>query len=244
MAIRRRAARLHLSCRERKRAVFLCPDESQVAYDVIVDPDFCDHWKTRMLVGALEGDELAPLYVIRLWAHCQNRRQSTFDNLTMEALKALCRYSGHANQLESAMVTSGFVRREDDGSINVVGWDEYNATLIAAWKNGLRGGRPKTQPKPTGKPTGLRLDGIGLDSPPNPHGGDSGVNSKRRKRDQFHAPPTDRTPPSVKAWIQLHDEAVIPRDHPTVTRILTAASTTIDAEEFLLQVSRIAKGLP
>jgi hypothetical protein len=130
---------------------------------VIVDPDFCDHWKTRLLVGMLEGDEAAPIYVLRLWAHCQNRRQSTFDNLSPEALKALCRFPGNANKLEASLVTSGFVRREGK-CVEVVGWAEYNSSLIAAWNNGAKGGRPprfkpesnpeETQEKPTGKPLG------------------------------------------------------------------------------------------
>ncbi len=133
---------------------------------MIVDPDFCDHWKTRMLVGTLDGDECAPLYVLRLWAHCQNRRQSTFENISPEALKALCRFLGNANKLEASLVTSGFVRR-DGKVLEVVGWEEYNSSLIAAWSNGARGGRPpkfkplnnpiETQSKPVGKPVGKPL---------------------------------------------------------------------------------------
>ncbi len=146
---------------------------------MIVDPDFCDHWKTRMLVGALDGDECAPLYVLRLWAHCQNRRQSTFENISPEALKALCRFPGNANKLEASLATSGFVRREGKVLI-VVGWDEYNSSLIAAWNNGTKGGRPpkfkpkgnpaETQDKPMGIPMGEPLgrnpgvcDKIGVD---------------------------------------------------------------------------------
>lgn len=138
---------------------------------MIVDPDFLDHWKTRMLVGALDNDEVAPLYVIRLWAHCQNRRQSEFDNVSTEALKALCHFPGQANKLESSLVASGFIRR-DGKTLIVIGWDYYNSTLVAAWANGKKGGRPskKTQRKPVGfentdlgKPVGLRLDRIGLD---------------------------------------------------------------------------------
>lgn len=109
---------------------------------MIVDPDFCDHWKTRLLVGQLDGDEAAPVYVLRLWSHCQNRRQDTFENLPAAALKALCRYPGHANKLESALLASGFVRREDSVLI-VCNWSEYNASLIAAWGNGAKGGRPR-----------------------------------------------------------------------------------------------------
>jgi hypothetical protein len=43
---------------------------------MIVDPDFLDHWRTRMLVDALQ-DECAPMYIIRVWAHCQQRRGDT-----------------------------------------------------------------------------------------------------------------------------------------------------------------------
>jgi len=126
---------------------------------MIIDPDFPDHWKTRTLVGLLDGDECAPIYVIRLWAHCQNRRKDTFESLTSEALKALCRFPGNANKLESSLVTSGFIRRSE-GTLIVLNWAEYNSSLLAAWSNGARGGRPK---KPTGskvtdskKPRGSR----------------------------------------------------------------------------------------
>ena len=124
---------------------------------MIVDPDFLDHWKTRLLIDSLGNDPCGPLYVLRLWTHCQNRRQSTFDNLSPEALKALCHFPGPANKLESSLVASGFIRR-DESLLIVLGWDQYNAKLIANWENGARGGRPK---KPNANPTETQL-GIGL----------------------------------------------------------------------------------
>lgn len=129
---------------------------------MIVDPDFLDHWKTRLLIGSLDGDLCAPLYVLRLWAHCQNRRQSEFDNLSPEALKALCCFPGQANKLESSLVASGFVRR-DAGVLIVLGWSEYNSKLIANWENGGKGGRPPkiTQQKPNDNPT-ITQNGFGL----------------------------------------------------------------------------------
>lgn len=113
---------------------------------MIVDPDFFDHWKTLLLIEALEGDQAAPLYVLRLWAHCQNRRQSCFDSLSDRALKALCRYPGHQTKLVSALAESGFVTRTDCGQLRVNGWDEYNAKLLANWENGKKGGRPPKKP--------------------------------------------------------------------------------------------------
>jgi hypothetical protein len=56
---------------------------------VIVDPDFLDHWRTRMLVDALGGDECAPMYVIRVWAHCQQRRGDSFA-MPAAGLRGLC----------------------------------------------------------------------------------------------------------------------------------------------------------
>lgn len=169
--------------------------------NVIVDPDFCDHWKTRMLVGALDGDEVAPVYVLRLWAHCQNRRRWQFDNLSPEALKALCHFPGPANKLESSLVTSGFVRR-DARILVVVGWDEYNSSLIAAWKNGRKGGRPPKKPaniprETPGEPVGSRLDGIGLDE--NSH--------TARARKTLEPAGELNTPEFREAWYRFVDHA-------------------------------------
>lgn len=116
---------------------------------MIVEPDFFDHWKTRMLVDLLDGDEAAPVYVQRLWAHCQNRRQVSFENFPPAALKALCRYPGHPSKLESGLVSSGFVRRDGAGVFTVLNWEKYNAGLIANWTNGEKGGRPPKNPPET-----------------------------------------------------------------------------------------------
>lgn len=126
---------------------------------MIVEPDFFDHWKTRMLVDLLDGDEAAPVYVQRLWAHCQNRRQVSFENFPPAALKALCRYPGHPSKLESGLVSSGFVRRDGAGVFTVLNWEKYNAGLIANWTNGEKGGRPPKNPPEThglsmGNPSG------------------------------------------------------------------------------------------
>lgn len=136
---------------------------------MIVDPDFVDHWKTRTLVALLGDDEAAPVYVIRLWAHCQNRKTWVFD-LPTPALKAICRYTGDADKFESAMRECGFVSREGI-AVTVVGWDQYNASLIAAWANGNKGGRPrkahiedskKTHGLPTGNPADNPAETHGL----------------------------------------------------------------------------------
>jgi len=118
---------------------------------VIVDPDFLTHWRTLMLIDELDGDEMAPLYVLRLWGHCQTRRSDTFEMPTA-GLKALCRYRGEAEKLEAALVSAGFLERHE-ASIFVPKWLEYNASLVKNWRNGSSGGRPKkTQEEPNGNP--------------------------------------------------------------------------------------------
>ncbi len=141
---------------------------------MIVTPDFLDHWKTQLLVDKLGGDESAPLKVIRLWSHCQNRRKNIFPAMTSATLKAVCHYLGDADKLESAMLEAGFLLRDGDTLI-VHEWDQYNASLFANWSNGKKGGRPKNKENPwvsdgipTGNPSGthqepIREDKIRLD---------------------------------------------------------------------------------
>lgn len=107
---------------------------------MIIDPDFLDHWRTRMVVDALH-DELAPVYIMRLWSHCQHRKSDRFEMPTA-GLKAQCRCPADAVDFEQAMTDAGFVKREGETLI-VLGWAEQNAALLAAWDNGAKGGRPK-----------------------------------------------------------------------------------------------------
>lgn len=131
---------------------------------MIVDPDFLDHWKTRMLVDLLSGDECAPLYVIRLWGHCQTRRNWVFD-IPNVGVKALCRFQGDASAIDGALIAAGFISR-DGSSVTVIGWDEHNASLIANWKNGKKGGRPPKN-KPKDKPS--ETHGLPMENPEATH---------------------------------------------------------------------------
>ena len=113
---------------------------------MIIEPDFLDHWKTRLLMRLLETDS-APNYVIRLWSHCQTRKTNIFPEWSPVILSSVCRWPGDADLFWSAMLQT-FCRVED-GYLIAHQWDEVNASLIAAWSNGGKGGRPK---KPTGNP--------------------------------------------------------------------------------------------
>ena len=113
---------------------------------MIIEPDFLDHWKTRLLMRLLDTDA-APNYVIRLWSHCQTRKTNIFPEWSPVILSSVCRWPGDADVFWSAMLQT-FCRVED-GYLIAHQWDEVNASLIAAWSNGGKGGRPK---KPTGNP--------------------------------------------------------------------------------------------
>jgi len=95
-----------------------------------------------MVCDAL-GDPMAPMYILRLWAHCQERRSDTFT-MPPRGLKAQCRYQGDADAFEAALIEAGFIERNGD-TVHVCGWAEKNASLLAAWENGAKGGRPRKQ---------------------------------------------------------------------------------------------------
>lgn len=119
---------------------------------LIVDPDFFDHWRTGMVINAL-NDAAAPVYIMRLWAHCQDRKAYEFA-MPAAGLKAQCKCPADAQLFEESLIDAGFIRRDGD-IVTVIGWAEKNAALIAAWGNGARGGRPKKNPTEThGLPMG------------------------------------------------------------------------------------------
>lgn len=65
----------------------------------------------------------------------------------------MCEWEGDANHLYDAMKTCGFIRvnpQETTGFV-VHDWDNVNASLLASWRNGARGGR-QTYGKATGYP--------------------------------------------------------------------------------------------
>jgi hypothetical protein len=123
---------------------------------VIVDPDFLEHWRTRMLVDTL-GDEFAPFYLLRLWGHCQTRKAVRFE-IPAAGLKGLCKASCDGATLEAVLIEAGYIAR-DGAFIEVLKWAEQNASLIAAWENGSKGGRPTKKPSQNPRVTGSEPSG-------------------------------------------------------------------------------------
>jgi hypothetical protein len=107
---------------------------------MIIETDFLDHWKTRLIVRLL-GTESAPLHIIRLWSHCQTRKTNRFPDWNPEILSAVCKWGGDANVFWSAILQT--FGRIEDGCFVAHQWDEVNSSLIASWSNGGKGGRPK-----------------------------------------------------------------------------------------------------
>lgn len=124
---------------------------------MIVEADFLDHWKTQMLATTL-NDPLAPCYLIRLWAHCQQRKEYCFEaaKLTPAILKAITRSTADQQALWDAFMEVGFLDLHADGTIEAHGFFDANSQLCVNWANGKKGGRPKkkiTPEKPSQNPS-------------------------------------------------------------------------------------------
>lgn len=148
---------------------------------MIVQPDFLDHWKTRMLIGILK-DESAPLILLRLWAYCQQQKRWVITGMKDETLKVICRLENPRVSLLEVLITCGFLK-DKDGELHVNDWDSYNSKLIAAWKNGAIGGRPKNPQVPVGSSDENRLDRIGQDKI-----GKDGKEKGGKKKTSFNPP--------------------------------------------------------
>jgi hypothetical protein len=181
---------------------------------MIVDPDFFDHWKTRMVVDALGGDELAPLYIMRLWSHCQTRKGEVFD-IPTSGIKAICKYAGEAKVLEDALVSADYLLREDK-TVTIVGWLEKNASLVAAWSNGNLGGRPPKAKKEThGEPTDNPrvTHGKPTDNPRQTHGEPIREDKSREDIEEAQQPPVAAN--RSTRGTRLQEDWVLPSDWKT-----------------------------
>jgi hypothetical protein len=126
---------------------------------MIVHPDFLDHWKTKKFTEMI-ADPTAPQLILRLWAHCQRQRTSSFE-LSDQRLKDMCHFAGEGSVLREALKSCGFIRErprkptgyetgnpdEPTGFI-VHDWERVNANMVAAWNNGAKGGRPSKLDNP------------------------------------------------------------------------------------------------
>jgi hypothetical protein len=110
---------------------------------VIVQPDFCEHWKTRLLVQ-LTKDESAPIAVLRLWAHCQHSRRCDFPEMTSAQLASICHWGNRKPACHTALIKAAFVDKLSPKGFKAHQWDIHNAQLLQKWEAGKKGGRPVT----------------------------------------------------------------------------------------------------
>lgn len=108
---------------------------------MIIERGFLNHFKTRRLVRELDGDRSAPLYLVRIWAVCEERRSGVL-NVTPDELAAICEFDGNPAKLEKTLENCRWVRRAGK-RILALGWDERNKGLLASITNGKKGGRPR-----------------------------------------------------------------------------------------------------
>jgi len=111
---------------------------------MIVTSDFFDHWKTKALIE-LSGRPEAPLWLMRLWAHCYNTKATRFK-LPDIALKSICNVPHEitAEQWLTWLTTCRFIDGKS-GDWTVHDWEHHNSGLVSRWKNGRRPKRKRTE---------------------------------------------------------------------------------------------------
>lgn len=203
---------------------------------MIVEPDFLNHWKTRTFVAAVMGYcktqwkptenpnvtqwETQPFptdgpvgILLRLWAHCQQRKASRFDKMTPLTLAAICEWQGDPEWLMETLEEVGFVDREGS-QVVAHDWDEANAKLVRNWRNGMKGGRPKNEPKnpketqakPKRNREEKRREEKSTPLPPS-EGGDAGSSSREGEDSDGREPEAKTPPPGEDLPFRMENDA-------------------------------------
>jgi hypothetical protein len=107
---------------------------------MILSPDFCDHYKTKILIS-LAGHE-GVFCLLKLWSQCQFRKCEVFEK-PPNIIAAIAGWSGDPIKLEEALISSGFAKRSGD-RFTLHQWQDQNKKLLTSSANGKKGGRPKT----------------------------------------------------------------------------------------------------
>lgn len=101
---------------------------------MIVQPDFPDHWKTKLLIRLAGGGVDSILCLLRFWGHCHKRRKWEFDKLTPEILALICYWPGDPQIWWDAM-TQTFIDVHPNKWV-AHDWDVFNSALLGRWKGG------------------------------------------------------------------------------------------------------------
>jgi hypothetical protein len=124
---------------------------------MILSPDFCDHYKTKILIK-LAGH--AGVYsLLKLWGQCQFRRSERLEK-PPEIIATIADWNDDPVKLEKALIESGYAKREGKTLI-MHDWENQNKKIISNYTNGKKGGRPKssgsTDSKSEKKPFAFKL---------------------------------------------------------------------------------------
>ena len=110
---------------------------------MILKKGFFGHHKTLRLITVLK-DQNAPLYVLKLWAHCEDKRTWEFI-WPDDRLKWICGFPDEEHVLRAALMTCGFIIQNPNEPMGftVHEWAEHNRKIVSSWDNGAKGGRPR-----------------------------------------------------------------------------------------------------
>lgn len=110
---------------------------------MVIKPTLLQHPKFMALERAVGGNALK--YLVRLWGHCESeQRGSAWANAGAAYVEAVCQWEGPGGNLFEALLTpvtkngAGWIELNDTGLV-IHDWEEFNATLVAAWKARRKG---------------------------------------------------------------------------------------------------------
>lgn len=110
---------------------------------MILSPDFCDHYKTKILISLAGHSGVFSL--LKLWSQCQFRKSEKIEKPTA-IVAAIAGWEGDPVVFENALIEAGFAHRNGDVLI-MHQWEQTNQKLFSSFNNGKKGGRPKSNHK-------------------------------------------------------------------------------------------------